>query len=198
MIELARQFGRYGYRRIAALLRDAGWEVNDKRIRRLWQREGLKVPMNQPKKGRLWLNDRSCVRLRSEYHNHVWSYDVVHCRTEDGKVFRTLNILDEHRRECLAIRGKRKLNSGDVIDALSDLFILRGVPAYIRSDNGPEFVAQAVQDWIAVVGAEAAYIEFGSPWENGCCKSFNARFRDEFLNGEVFYSLREAQILIQQ
>ena len=135
MIELARQYGRYGYRRIAALLRDAGWEVNDKRVERLWRREGLKVPMKQPKKGRLWLNDGSCVRLRPEYRNHVWSYDFVHCRTEDGKVFRTLNILDEHSRECLAIKVKRKLNSGDVIDALSDLFIMRGVPDYIRSDN---------------------------------------------------------------
>lgn len=198
MIELARQFGRYGYRRIASLLRDAGWEVNDKRVERLWRREGLKVPMKQPKKGRLWLNDGSCVRLRPEYRDHVWSYDFVHCRTEDGKVFRTLNILDEHSRECLAIKTKRKLNSGDVIDALSDLFIMRGVPAYIRSDNGPEFVAQAVRDWISAVGARTAYIEPGSPWENGYCESFNARFRDELLNGEVFYSLREAQILIEQ
>lgn len=198
MIELARQFGRYGYRRIAALLRDAGWEVNAKRVERLWRREGLKVPMKQPKKGRLWLNDGSCVRLRPEYRNHVWSYDFVHCRTEDGKVFRTLNILDEHSRECLAIKVKRKLNSGDVIDALSDLFIMRGVPGYIRSDNGPEFVAQTVQEWIKAVGVKTAYIEPGSPWENGYCESFNARFRDELLNGEVFYSLREAQILIEQ
>ncbi|WP_142494385.1 IS3 family transposase [Thalassovita litoralis] len=198
MIELARRYGRYGYRRIAALLRDAGWEVNDKRVERLWRREGLKVPMKQPKKGRLWLNDGSCVRLRPEYRNHVWSYDFVHCRTEDGKVFRTLNILDEHSRECLAIKVKRKLNSGDVIDALSDLFIMRGVPDYIRSDNGPEFVAEAVQDWIRAVGAKTAYIAPGSPWENGYCESFNARFRDELLNGEVFYNLREAEILIEQ
>ncbi|WP_192964082.1 IS3 family transposase [Phycobacter azelaicus] len=198
MVELARQYGRYGYRRIAALLRDAGWEVNDKRVERLWRREGLKVPMKQPKKGRLWLYDGSCVRLRPEYRNHVWSYDFVHCRTEDGKVFRTLNILDEHSRECLAIKVKRKLNSGDVIDALSDLFIMRGVPDYIRSDNGPEFVAQAVQDWIRAVGAKTAYIAPGSPWENGYCESLNARFRDELLNGEVFYSLREAEILIEQ
>ncbi|GIT89306.1 hypothetical protein ROBYS_43220 [Roseobacter sp. OBYS 0001] len=135
MIELARQYGRYGYRRIAALLRDAGWLVNDKRVERLWRLEGLKVPMKQPKKGRLWLNDGSCVRLRPEHRDHVWSYDFVHHRTEDGKAFRTLNILDEHSRECLAIRAKRKLNSAEVIDALTDLFILRGVPAYIRSDN---------------------------------------------------------------
>ncbi|MFA3920501.1 IS3 family transposase [Ruegeria hyattellae] len=198
MIELTRQFGRYGYRRIAALLRDAGWHVNDKRIARLWRREGLKVPMKQPKKGRLWLNDGSCVRLRPEHRNHVWSYDFVHCRTDDGKAFRTLNIIDEYSRECLAIRVDRKLNSGNVIDALSDLFILRGIPSFIRSDNGPEFVAQAVQDWIKAVGAKTAYIEPGSPWENGYCESFNARFRDEFLNGEIFYSLREAQILIEE
>ncbi|WP_106610590.1 IS3 family transposase [Shimia abyssi] len=198
MIELTRQYGRYGYRRVAAMLRDAGWIVNDKRVERLWRREGLKVPMKQPKKGRLWLNDGSCVRLRPEYRDHVWSYDFVHHRTDDGKAFRALNILDEHSRECLAIRVKRKLNSTEVIDALTDLFILRGVPAYIRSDNGPEFIAQAVRDWVAAVGAKTAYIEPGSPWENGYCESFNARFRDELLNGEIFYSLREAQILIEQ
>jgi putative transposase len=123
MIELARQYGRYGYRRVAALLRDAGWQVNDKRIERLWKREGLKVPSKQPKKGRLWLNDGSCVRLRPEHRDHVWSYDFVHHRTDDGKAFRTLNILDEHSRECLAIRVKRKLNSTEVIDALTDLFM---------------------------------------------------------------------------
>ncbi|WP_298852902.1 IS3 family transposase [uncultured Ruegeria sp.] len=198
MIELTRRYGRYGYRRIAAMLRDAGWLVNDKRVERLWRREGLKVPMKQPKKGRLWLNDGSCVRLRPEYRDHVWSYDFVHHRTDDGRAFRTLNILDEHSRECLAIRVKRKLNSTEVIDALTDLFILRGVPAYIRSDNGPEFIAQAVRDWIAAVGARTAYIEPGSPWENGYCESFNAMLRDELLNGEVFYSLREAQILIEK
>ena len=198
MVELTRQYGRYGYRRIAALLRGAGWQVNDKRVERLWRREGLKVPMKQPKKGRLWMNDGSCIRLRPEYRNHVWSYDFVHHRTDDGKAFRTLNILDEHTRECLAIRVKRKLNSTEVVDALTDLFILRGVPAFIRSDNGPEFIAQAVRDWIKAVGAKTAYIEPGSPWENGYCESFNARLRDELLNGEVFYSLKEAQILIEE
>lgn len=198
MIELARQFGRYGYRRIAALLREAGWSVSDGRIERLWRREGLKVPQKQPKKGRLWLNDGSCVRLRPEYRNHVWSYDFVHCRTDDGKVFRTLNILDEFSRECLAIKVDRKLNSMNVIEALTDLFIMRGSPAFIRSDNGPEFIAQAVRDWIAAVGAKAAYIEPGSPSENGYCESFNGKFRDELLNGEIFYSLREAQIIIEE
>ncbi len=167
--------------------------------------------MKQPKKGLLWLNDGSCVRLRPEHRNHVLSYEFVHCRTGDGKAFRTLNLIDEYSRECLAIRVDRKLNSGNVIDALSDLFILRGIPSFIRSDNGPlaiglepmapsmaRFVAQAGQDWIKAVGAKTAYIEPGSPWENGYCESFNARFRDEFLNGEVFYSLREAQILIEE
>lgn len=183
---------------IAGLLREAGWSVSDGRIERLWRREGLKVPQKQPKKGRLWLNDGSCVRLRPEYRNHVWSYDFVHCRTDDGKVFRTLNILDEFSRECLAIKVNRKLNSTNVIDALTDLFIMRGSPAFIRSDNGPEFIAQAIIDWIAAVGAKTAYIEPGSPWENGYCESFNGRFRNELLNGEIFYSLREAQIIIEE
>jgi putative transposase len=198
MIELARLYGRYGYRRIAALLREAGWQLNDKRVERLWRREGLKVPMKQPKRGRLWLNDGSCIRLRPQGVDHVWSYDFVHHRTEDGRAYRTLNIIDEFTRECLAIRVKRKLNSTDVIDALTDLFIIRGIPAYIRSDNGPEFIAKAVRQWITAVGAQTAYIEPGSPWENGYCESFNARFRDELLNGEIFYSLKEARIVIEQ
>ena len=158
MIELARRYGRYGYRRIAALLRDAGWEINDKRVERLWRREGLKVPAKQPKKGRLWFNDGSCVRLQAEYPNHVWSYDFVHCRTDDGRAFRTLNLIDEATRECLAIRVKRQLNSMDVIDVLTDQFIVRGVPAFIRSDNGPEFIAEAVRNWITAVGGQRRLI----------------------------------------
>ena len=156
------------------------------------------MPARQPKKGRLWFNDGSCVRLRPGYRNHVWSDDFVHCRTDDGRASHALNILDEHSKECLAIKTERKLNSTDVIDTLTDLFILRGVPAYIHSDNGPEFVAQAVRDWIAAVGAKTAYIEPGSPWENGYCESLNARFRDEWLDRETFYNLPEAQILIEQ
>ncbi len=198
MIELARRYGRYGYRRIAVLLREAGWQVNDKRVERLWRREGLKVPQKQPKRGRLWRGDGSCVRLKPEHPNHVWSYDFVHHRTDDGRAFRTLNIIDEHSREALMIRVRRKLNSVDVIDALTDLFILRGVPKFIRSDNGPEFVAEAVRKWINAVGAQTAYIEPGSPWENGYIESFNGKMRDELLNGEIFYTLKEAQILIEQ
>ena len=197
IIELARQYGRYGYRKIAALLRDAGWLVNDKRVERIWRCEGLKVPAKQPKKGRLWLGDGSCIRLRPDHRDHVWSYDFVEDRTHDGRKFRTLNVVDEFTRESLAIRVARKLNSTDVIDVLSDLFILRGVPGHIRSDNGPEFIAQAVQDWIQAVGAKTAYIAPGSPWENGYVESFNARFRDELLNGEIFYSLREAKVIIE-
>jgi transposase InsO family protein len=194
---LAIQDGRYGYRRITAMLRHKGWRVNAKRVARIWRREGLKVPSKQPKRRRLWLNDGSCVRLRPEYPNHVWSYDFVEDRTHDGRKYRMLNIIDEFSRECLAIRINRKLKSSDVIDILSDLFILRGVPEHIRSDNGPEFVAKAVQDWIAAVGAKTAYIEPGSPWENGYIESFNARLRDELLNGEIFYTLAEARVIVE-
>ncbi len=164
IIELARQYGRYGYRKIAEMLRTrAGWIVNDKRVERIWRREGLKVPAKQPKRGRLWLADGSCVRLRAERPNHVWSYDFVEDRTHDGRKYRMLNIVDEFTHECLAIRIDRKLNSTAVIDVLSDLFILRGVPVYVRSDNGPEFIAKAVQDWIAAVGAKTAYISAWQP-----------------------------------
>ena len=171
--------------------------MNDKRVERIWRREGLKVPKKQPKRGRLWLTDGSCIRLRPEHRNHVWSYDFVEDRTHDGRKYRMLNVLDEFTHESLAIRVARKLKAIDVIDVLSDLFILRGVPGHIRSDNGPEFVAKAVQEWIAAVGAKTAYIAPGSPWENGYIESFNARLRDELLDGEIFYSLKEAQIVIE-
>ena len=197
IIALATQYGRYGYRRITALLQAAGWVVNRKRVERLWRREGLKVPAKQAKRGRLWLNDGSCTRLRPECANHVWSYDFVEDRTHDGRKYRLLNVVDEFTRECLAIRVSRKLSSIDVVDVLSDLFILRGVPGHVRSDNGPEFVAKAVREWIAAVGAKTAYIEPGSPWENGYCESLNGKLRDELLDGEVFYSLAEAKVVIE-
>ncbi len=195
---------------ITGMLNNVGWHVNHKRVERRaivrhWfedngerQREGLEVPQKQAKKGRLWLNDGSCVRLRPERRNHVRTYDFVQDRTYDGRVFRTLNIIDEFTKEALAIRVRRKLNSTDVVDALTDLFILRGPPEFIRSDNGAEFIARRVRDWIVAAGAKTAFIEPGSPWENGYCESFNSRFRDELLNGEVFYTLREAQILIER
>jgi putative transposase len=155
------------------------------------------VPKRQPKRGRLWLADGSCIRLRAERPNHVWSYDFVEDRTHDGRKYRMLNVIDEFTHECLAIRVGRRLKAADVIDVLSDLFILRGVPDHVRSDNGPEFVAKAVQAWITAVGAMTAYIAPGSPWENGFIESFNARLRDELLDGEIFYSLREAQVVIE-
>lgn len=210
IIELARQYGRYGYRPITALLNQSGWQVNLKRVERIWKREGLKVPQKQKKRSRLWLNDGSCVRLRPERPNHVWSYDFVQDRTHDGRAYRILNkepltaigprtmASDEFTKEALMIRVGRKLNSTDVVDVLTDLFILRGPPEFIRSDNGPEFVATKVRDWIEAVGAKTAFIEPGSPWENGYCESFNARFRNELLDGEIFHTLREAQILIER
>jgi transposase InsO family protein len=149
-------------RRITALLRHAGWAVNAKRVQRIWRREGLKVPHKQPKRGRLWLNDGSCVRLRAERPNHVWSYDFVEDRTHDGRKFRMLCLIDEFTHEALAIRVKRKLNATDVLETLADVMILRGRPAYVRSDNGPEFIALALREWIAAVGAKTAYIEPGS------------------------------------
>ena len=197
IIRLASRYGRYSYRRITPMLRSEGWTANAKRVERIWRREGLKVPHKQPKRGRLWLNDGSCIRLRPEHPNHVWSYDFVEGRTHNGRKFRMLNIIDEFTRECLAIRIGRKLNSTDVIDVLSDLFILRGVPGHVRSDNGPEFIAKAVRDWIVAVGARTAFIEPGSPGENGYCESFNSKLRDELLNGEIFYSLAEAKVIIE-
>ena len=198
IITLSETYGRYGYRMVTGLLNNAGWHVNHKRVERIWRSEGLKVPRKHKKRGRLWLNDGSCVRLRPKRPNHVWSYDFVHERTHDGRAFRTLNIIDEFSKEALMIRVNRKFNSTDVVDALTDLFILRGPPAYIRSDNGPEFVAEKVRKWITTVGAKTAFIEPGSPWENGYCESFNSRFRDELLNGEIFYTLKEAQIIIEK
>ena len=197
IIDLARQYGRYGYRRITALLRAEGWSCNHKRVERIWRAEGLKVPARQPKRGRLWMNDGSCVRLRPERPNHVWAYDFVEDRTRDGRKLRMLNVVDEFTRECLTIRVGRQLKAADVIDVLSDLFILRGTPGHVRSDNGPEFAATAVKEWISGVGAKTAFIEPGSPWENGCVESFNGKLRDELLNAEVFNSLAEAKVLIE-
>ena len=164
IVESARRHGRLGYRKIAEMLRStAGWIVNDKRVERIWRREGLKVPAKQSKQGRIWFADGSCIRLRAERPNHVWSYDFVEDRTHEGRKYRMLNLIDEFTHECLAIRVDRKLKSADVIDVLSDQFILRGVPEHIRSDNGPEFLAKAVQDWIGAVGAKTAYIERAVP-----------------------------------
>ena len=197
MIELATLYGRYGYRRITAMLQMEGWHVNHKRIERLWRREGLRVPQKQPKRGRLWLSDGSCIRRRAERKDHVWSYDFVFERTEDGRALRTLVVVDEHTRECLATRTARRLGSEDVIDCLSDLFLARGVPENLRSDNGAEFTAKAVQEWLARLGVTTLYIAPGSPWENGFVESLIGKLRDELLDGEIFYTLKEAQVLIE-
>jgi transposase InsO family protein len=197
ILQLAHQYGRYGYRRITALLQRTGWQVGKDRVERIWRREGLKVPQKQKPRGRLWLNDGSCVRLRPEHRNHVWSYDFVSTRTHDGRTVRMLNLIDEYTRECLAIRVARRLSSHDVIDTLSDAMILHGIPEHIRSDNGPEFVAKNLRQWLRNTGSKTLYIEPGSPWENGYCESFNSKLRDEFLNGEIFYSLKETQILCE-
>jgi transposase InsO family protein len=198
IIELATQYGRYGYRRITALLKREGWTVNHKKVERIWRREGLKVPQKQPKRGRLWLNDGSCIRLRPEHKDHVWSYDFVMARTTDGRVFRILNIIDEYTRECLAIKVDRRIRSQDVIDQLYYLFIFRGIPEHIRSDNGPEFTAKAIRKWLSKVGVKTLFIEPGSPWENGYIESFNGKLRDELLNGEIFTTLMEAKVLIER
>lgn len=198
MVELATQYGRYGYRRVAALLRAEGFAVNHKRVERLWRREGLKVPARQRPRRRLWLNDGSCVRLRPAYANHVWSYDFVRCRTTDGRAVRLLTVIDEHTRECLAIDVGRRLTADDVLHRLSELFILRGTPAYIRSDNGPEFAAKAVRGWLGELGVTTLFIEPGSPWENGYVESFNGKLRDELLNAELFDTLLEARVLVER
>jgi len=198
IVELAGQYGRYGYRRITALLRRAGWQVGKDRVERIWRREGLKVPQRQKARRRLWFNDGSCVRLRPEHANHVWSYDLVSTFTHDGRTVRMLNLIDEFTRQCLAIRPQRRLNSRDVIDTLADAMIEHGIPEYIRSDNGPEFVAKDRRQWLAETGARTLYIEPGSPWENGYCESFNSKLRDEFLNGDIFYSLKEIRVLVER
>ena len=198
IIDLAATYGRYGYRRITALLRAQGWHVNHKRVARIWRREGLKVPTKQPKRGRLWLNDGSCIRLRPQHRNHVWAYDFVQDRTHDGKRIRMLTVIDEYSRECLAIETQRGLRSQDVLDVVAELMLKHGVPDHIRSDNGPEFIAKALREWLARVGVKTLFIEPGSPWENGYNESFNGKLRDECLNGEIFYSLKEAQIIIER
>ena len=198
IVTLAGQYGRYGYRRITALLQHAGWHVGKDRVQCIWRREGLKVPARQVPRGRLWLADGSCVRLRPERARHVWSYDFVSATTHDGGTLRLLTLIDEYTRECRAIRVARHLGSPEGLETLAEVMLGRGIPEYIRSDRGPEFIALALQQWLAALGARTLYIAPGSPWENGYCESFNGKLRDECLNGELFYSLKEAQIGIEQ
>ena len=198
IIQLATCYGRYGYRRIAVLLRWEGWRVNTKRVQRIWREQGLRVPSKQPKRGRLWLNDGSCVRHRSQGKDNVWSYDFIHDRTRDGRAVKILSIVDEYTRECLALKAARSLKSADVLEALDELFVLRGIPDHIRSDNGPEFIAWAVRNWLKTLHIKPLYIEPGSPWENGYVESFHGRLRDELLKGELFDTLLEAKVLLER
>jgi len=198
VIGLASPYGRYGYRRITSLLNDAGWPVGTDRVQRIWRCEGLKIPKKQRPRGRLWLNDGSCLRLRPERRNHVWSYDFVEAQTHDGRKVRLMTLIDEFTRECLAIRVARRINSLGVLETMAEVMLTRGVPEHIRSDNGAEMTAKIVRQWLAGVGAKTLYIAPGSPWENGYCESFNGKLRDELLNGEIFYSLKEAKVVIGQ
>jgi len=198
IVDLASQYGRYGYRRITGLLHEEGWNVNHKRVERIWRQEDLKVPKKQPKKGRLWLTDGSCTRLRPERKDHVWSYDFVMIRTTDGRAVRILVIIDEYTRECLSFTAARSIRSQDVLDQLFELFMSRGTPKYIRSDNGPEFTAKIVRKWLNDLGIGTLFIEPGSPWENGYIESFNRKLRDELLNREIFDTLLEVRVLLER
>lgn len=194
---LASQYGRYGYRRIHALLRAEGWYVSHSRVSRIWRLEGLKVPHKQPKRSRLWLNDGSCIRLSPRHRNHVWSWDFVFDRTQDGRVLKLMVVMDEYTRRCLAIHVARRIRSKEALEVFEDLMAKHGTPKHIRSDNGPEMVAKNLRSWLHRIGTQTAYITPGSPWENGYCESFNGKLRDELLNGEIFYTLKEAQVIIE-
>ena len=198
MIRLSSKYGRYGYKRITALLNQDGWRVNHKRVARIWREEGLKVPSRQPKRSRLWFGGGSYVRRRPEYPNHVWSYDFVHDRTHDSRSFRVLTLIDEFSKESLALEAKRRFTSLGVIEVLSDLFITRGLPEYIRSDNGSEFTSQAIRKWLISMEVAPLFIEPGSPWESGYNESFNGKLKDELLNREIFFTLKEAKIMLER
>ncbi len=198
VVDIAKEFGRYGYRQVTGMLNMEGWDVGKDRVFTIWRQEDLKVPQKQPKRARLWLEDGSTIRLRPEYTNHVWSYDFVADRTHDGRPFKILNVIDEHSRVCLLSLVARRIRSQDVILALADLFLKHGVPKHIRSDNGPEFIAKKLRGWLRKLEVQPLFIQPGSPWENGFCESFNGKMRYELLNGEIFFSLLEAKIIIER
>lgn len=198
VIALAKEFGRYGYKTITDILRAEGWDVGRDRVYSIWREEGLKVPQKQPKRARLWLTESSSIRLRPQRRNHVWAYDFVAERTRNGRPIKILNIVDEYTRECLASFVARRIRSQDVILVLADLFLAHGVPEHIRSDNGPEFIAKKLRGWLKGLSVTPLFIEPGSPWENGYVESFNGKMRYQLLDGELFYTLKEAQIVIEQ
>ena len=198
IIDLVAQYGRYGTPRITAMLNRQGFKVNHKRVERIWRQQGLKVAKKQKKRRRLWLNDGSCIRLKPEYVNHVWSYDILEDKTHNGRKFRILNIIDEYSRECLLSYASRRITSSEVLEFLAELFCSRELPEYIRSDNGSEFTAKKVRKFISNLGTYHAFIEPGSPWENGYIESFNGKMRDELLNCEIFDTMTEAKVLIER
>jgi putative transposase len=199
MRDLSQDNPRYGYRRVWALLRREGWEVNKKRVLRLWREQGLKVPRVKQHKSRRLLGggENGCTRRRAEYPNHVWSYDFAMDSTEDGRRLKVMPVVDEYTRECLSLEGERSIKACGVIDTLGRLFIERGEPGYIRSDNGPEFIAEALKQWLAISGVKTLYIEPGAPWENAYSETFISRMRDELLEREMFVNLKEAQVLLE-
>ena len=197
VIRMAGTYGRYGYRFIASMMRSAGWgQATTAKVARIWREEGLKIPQKQPPSGRLWLNDGSCMRLRATHPNQVWSYDFVLIRDAYGRKIRILTLIDEFTRKCLTIYCARRIGSIQVIEQLANAMITHGIPEYIRSDNGPEFIAKELRKWLSGIGVKTAYITPGSPWENGFCESFNGTFRDNLLDGEIFYSLQEAKVVV--
>lgn len=195
MHELVRAHPRYGYRRIWALLRSKGWRVNRKRVHRLWRQEGFKVPRKQHKKRRIGNSSNGLLRHRPLHKNHVWAWDFIHDRDEQGRPLKWFVLVDEYTRECLALGVERGMTARDLIDVLAQVMLIRGVPGHIRSDNGPEFIAQAMRRYLEAAGVGTLYIEPGSPWENGYAESFNGKLRDELLNAELFADLREAKAL---
>lgn len=198
MRKLSRKHPRYGYRRIHALLVRQGWRVNRKRVARLWREHSLKVPRRQRKRRRLGGSENGCTRKQAEHRNHVWSYDFTMDQTEDGRRLKMMPVVDEFTRECHVIETERSITAQDVIATLSYLFRVHGEPEYIRSDNGPEFIASAVKQWLAESGVKTLYIEPGSPWENAYVESFNGKLEDELLGRELFTSLHEAKVLVEQ
>ena len=193
--ELAKEHGRYGYRRVTALLHREGEEINIKRVHRIWKSEGLTLPVRRP--NRRQYGPKGEVVSKAEYPNHVWTYDILQDRTERGNRLRILTVLDEYTRECLAICVGRSICARTVVENLKWLFMDRGAPEHIRSDNGAEFIAKAVQEWPAESGCGTIYIEPASPWENPYIESFNGKLRDECLNREIFRNALEAQIIIE-
>jgi putative transposase len=195
MLSIVRARPRFGYRRVWALLRQDGWRVNRKRVHRLWKQKGLKVPQKRVKKRRLGVIDNGIVRRRATAMNEVWSIDFIFDRTSDGRSIKWLSVIDEFTRECLALDVARSMNAVEVVEVLSELVLIRGVPGHVRCDNGPEFVAAAIRDWLSLSGVSTLYVEPASPWQNGFVESFHARLRDELLETELFETLKEAKML---